>query len=221
SASYVGTKGTRLTRLTTPNGGPNVTPNQILTCKTGTTCTVTFDTLNTGVFTQYPLKRRVPALGAFQTFENSAGSIYHALQLEARKRYSNGLTFTGAYTWSHAIDDASDIIETAGAPSVAQDSFDLRADRGNAGFDVRHRFAVSAVLDLSFFRDQTSTAARLLGGWQLASIFQARTGQPFTLEIPFDANLDGNLTDRPSTTAGLVFLQGHQVQRVSLATDCK
>jgi hypothetical protein len=216
SGSYVGTKGTKLTRLTRPNGGPNVTSNQVLTLRSGATPTVSFAT-----FTQYPITRSNAALGAYQTFENSASSSYHALQLETRKRYSYGLTFTGAYTWSHALDDVSDIIETAGAASIAQDSRNLRADRGSASFDVRHRFAVSAVADLPFFRGQSNRAARLLGGWQLAAIFYARTGQPFTLEVPFDANLDGNLTDRPSNTAGLSFLSGHDVRRIAIAPERK
>jgi hypothetical protein len=43
------------------------------------------------------------------------------------------------------------------------------------------------------------------------------TGQPFTLNVPFDANLDGNLSDRPSTTDGLVFFNGNGPQRVGLA----
>ena len=216
SSSYVGTKGTKLTRLTTPNGGPNVTSNQVLTLRSGSTPTVSFDT-----FTQYPIKRSNASLGAYQTFENSASSSYHALQVEARKRYSYGLTFTGTYTWSHAIDDVSDIMETAGSPSIAQDPLNLRAERGSASFDVRHRFAASAVAELPFFRGQSSRAARLLGGWQVATIFCARTGQPYTLEVPFDANLDGNLTDRPSTTTGLIFFNGHGVRRVGIAPEHK
>ena len=216
SGSYVGTKGTKLTRLTRPNGGPNVTSNQVLTLKSGTTPTVSFDT-----FTQYPIRRSDASLGAYQTFENSASSSYHALQLEARKRFSYGLTFTGAYTWSQALDDVSDIIETAGAPAIAQDSVNVRAERGSASFDARHRFAVSAVADLPLFRHQTNRVARLFGGWQVASIFHARTGQPFTLEVPFDANLDGNLTDRPSSTAGLILFSGHGVRRVDIAPESK
>ncbi len=217
SAAYVGTKGTKLTRLTTPNGGPNVTPNQVLTLKTGTTPTVTFDTQQPGIVTQLQIHRPDQSLGAYRIFENSAASNYHALQLEVRKRYSHGSTFTGAYTWSHAIDDVSDVIDTAGASSIAQDSFNLRAERGNAGFDVRHRLAASVILDLPNLRDGYGKPASLLGGWQVASIFSARTGQPFTIEVPFDANLDGNLTDRPSTTDGLILLSGHGPRRVTIA----
>lgn len=221
SASYVGTKGTKLTRLNTPNGGPNVTPNQVLTIQSGATPTVSFNTLDTGVVNQLSIGRRNRSLGAYQTFENSANSNYHALQLEARKRYSHGLTFTAAYTWSHAIDDVSDIIETAAAPSIAQDLLDLKAEHASASYDVRHRFVTSLIADLPFYRRKTGAAAPWLRGWQVASIFHARMGQPFTLEVPFDANLDGNLTDRPSTTSGLSFLSGHGERRVVVAPGRK
>jgi hypothetical protein len=132
-------------------------------------------------------------------FENSAASSYHALQIEARKRYSQGFQFTASYTWSHAIDDVSDVFPIAGAPILAQDSLNLRAEKGNANFDVRHQFAGSLVWDLPFFRSSKGRLKRLAGGWQIASIFEIRTGQPFTLGVPFDANLDGNLTDRPQS----------------------
>jgi hypothetical protein len=50
----------------------------------------------------------------------------------------------------------------------------------------------------------------------VASIFYAHTGQPFTVEVPFDANLDGNLTDRPSTAEGLSLLREHGPQRIAV-----
>jgi len=150
-------------------------------------------------------------------FENSASSTYHALQLEARKRYSQGFQFTASYTWSHAIDDVSDVFPIAGAPVLAQDSLNLRAEKGNANFDVRHRFAGSLVWDLPFFRSAKGRAQKLAGGWQIASVFETRTGQPFTLGVPFDANLDGNLSDRPSTTDGLAFFSGHGSRKLAVA----
>jgi hypothetical protein len=212
AASYVGTKGTKLTRLTTPNGGPSVTPGfPILNPNSALPIAALF------IVDELAIPRPNKALGAYQVFENSANSNYHALQLEARKRYSNGLTFTAAYTWSHAIDEVSDIVDTAGASALPQNSFDLRAERGNASFDVRHRFSASVIWDLPFYRNSSDSAARWLGGWQLASIFQARSGQPYTLILPFDDNSDGNLTDRPAGTKGLTFLDGHGSQRVVLA----
>lgn len=260
SVAYVGTKGTKLTRLTTPNLGPNVTPiiplvnimlpgvvsipdpqgfPIIASSQVRSGVNFVSDSNNSSDFVcppQSPLEppnstlpficggsffsfasRPNPALGAYRIFENSASSNYHALQIEARKRYSRGFQFTAAYTWSHAIDDVSDLFPIAGAPIVAQDSFNLRAERASASFDVRHRFAASLVWDMPFYRRAQGVAGFLFGDWQVASIFQANTGQPFTLTLPFDANLDGNLSDRPANTDGLTFLSGHNRERIRLS----
>lgn len=259
SVAYVGTKGTKLTRLTTPNLGPNVTPivplvpimlpnaggsfpdpmgfpiivsnqvrsgvNFVANLDVDFACpplspleppTSTLPFICGGAFFSFAARPN-PALGAYRIFENSAASNYHALQLEARKRYSRGFQFTAAYTWSHAIDDVSDLFPIAGAPIVAQDSFNLRAERASANFDIRHRFASSFVWDLPFRRGSKGVVALLLSDWQIASLFQAHTGQPFTLTLPFDANLDGNLSDRPAHTNGLTFLSGHRRERIRLA----
>jgi hypothetical protein len=217
SAAYVGTKGTALTRLTTPNLGPDVTAAIPLA--------VTFNSQPLGApiivtnsqagLSRAP-QRPTPALGAYQIFEDSASSSYHALQLEARKRYSRGYEFSFAYTWSHAIDDVSDVFPIAGAPILPQDSNNLRLERANANFDIRQHFAASFIWDLPLYRGQSTGVGRWLGGWQLSSVFQAHSGQPFTLLLPFDANFDGNLTDRPSTTQGLAFSNSHGPQRVSV-----
>jgi hypothetical protein len=233
SASYVGTKGTKLTRLTYPNGGPNVTP-AIPLASTINGVNFGFPVIfNNIVQTNgFVLRPECPdpcpppgfggdpgpdlRLGAYQIYEGSASSTYHALQLEARTRYAHSYQFTAAYTWSHAMDDVSDLFPIAGAPIVAQDSRRLRLERASANFDIRHRFAGSLIWDLPFFGSSTALFKKLASGWQLSSIFQANTGQPFTLGVPFDANLDGNLSDRPSTTDGLVFFDGHGARKVAM-----
>jgi len=229
SAAYVGTKGTHLTRLITPNGGPNIMPSIAMTQKVGMTV-LPFPFLypelaqSSGFLGLCPARpvvcrtrRPNPDLGAYQLYSNSASSNYHALQLEARKRYGHNYQFTAAYTWSHAIDDVSDVFTIGGASLVAQDSFNLRAERGDANFDIRHRFAASVLWDLPFYRNSKSGAGRLFKNWQIASIFQANTGQPFTLNVAFDANGDGNLTDRPSNMNGINFVGGGGPQRLALA----
>jgi hypothetical protein len=217
SASYVGTKGTKLTRLTTPNGGPNVLPFIPIA--------TSIDDLPQSTPVIFPpfigsglTKRTNTNLGAYQIYENSAASNYHALQLEARKRYSRGLQFTAAYTLSHAIDDVSDVFPIAGAPILAQDQHNYRAERASASFDMRQRLAASLIWDLPFWRNARGGLGRWLGGWQVASIFQAHSGQPYTLTMPFDVNLDGNLSDRPfNIPNGLVYLSGHGRRRVAIA----
>lgn len=221
SVGYVGTKGTKLTRLVTPNLGPNVTPFlPVAIALPGTPYTSGPPLVVADRVSAILRPRPQPFLGAIQIFENSAASNYHALQVEARKRYSQGYTFTFAYTWSHAIDDLSDVFPIAGASNLPQNTFDLRQERADANFDIRHRFAASAIWDLPIYRDNAGadigSAEWFLGGWQLSTIAQGNTGQPFTLAIPFDGNLDGNLTDRPLTANGLTFLDAHGPTRVTL-----
>src|SRR5699024_7492383 len=82
SAAYVGTKGTKLTRLTTPNLGPNTTPFIPIVFNIQDQPPAVLADLVQSVIRSRP----DPFLGAVQIFENSAASSYHALQLEARKR---------------------------------------------------------------------------------------------------------------------------------------
>src|SRR5205085_3885765 len=130
SAAYVGSKGTKLTRLTTPNLGANVTPSiQLADANRGALQNINFPIIFTDCRLQPNNRcsiappRPMPNLGAFQVFSNSASSNYHALQLETRKRFSQGYTLSVAYTWSHAIDDVSDVFALGGAPILPQNTF--------------------------------------------------------------------------------------------------
>jgi hypothetical protein len=120
------------------------------------------------------------------------------LQLQAIKRFSHGFQFTTAYTWSHAIDEVSDIFDLAGSLALPQNSFDRRAERGDANFDVRHRFVYSLIWDLPILEQ-----SKFWGGWQVASIGTFQTGQPYSVLFCCDINLDGNLTDRLEPTVSI------------------
>jgi hypothetical protein len=135
-------------------------------------------------------------LGPFTAIESSASSNYHSLQVSLIKRLSYGLQFGTSYTYSHAIDDVSDVFDTAGNYSLPQDGHDLRAERADANFDVRHRSVTHFVYELPFFNNN-----KLLGGWQFGGVLTLQTGQPYTVNAALDVNQDGNLTDRLNTTA--------------------
>src|SRR5205085_6524254 len=69
----------------------------------------------------------------------------------------------------------------------------LRAERGNANFDIRHRFVFSTLSDVPFlsrFNNTSGAKGIILGGWQMASISTYQTGQPFTVNTSFDVNLE-------------------------------
>jgi len=194
SLAYVGTRGAHLLRFTTPNLGPNGIPRVTGFAVSGGQIEFEGSVLQPG----RNFQRRFPLLGSFTLIESDANSIYHSLQAEASMRLTRGLQFAAAYTWSHAIDEVSDLFDLAGGRGLPQNSFNRSAERADANFDVRHRFVSSFIWDLPIF-----TKSKLLGGWQLAGIVTLQTGQPFTVTSSIDVNLDGNLTDRLHKMAGV------------------
>ncbi|PYY13708.1 MAG: hypothetical protein DMG61_12450, partial [Acidobacteria bacterium] len=71
----------------------------------------------------------------------NGSSVYHAMTANLRKRFSNHYEFLASYTWSHSIDDSTDL-QSLLAP---QDSFNPNAERSESTFDQRHRFVFSSV----------------------------------------------------------------------------
>jgi hypothetical protein len=120
------------------------------------------------------------------TLRSNLFSNYTALQARLEKRFSNGLQFEAAYTYSHALDDASD----ANLGSQNQGDFRLQTapqlEYGNADFDVRHRFVFNFVYDLPFGKDQrfgsnlSGVRNQIVGNWQVTGIISAQTGNWFT-----------------------------------------
>jgi hypothetical protein len=105
------------------------------------------------------------------------------LQLRYDGRLRRQLNFGFTYTWSHAIDNSSEVFSFAGGNSVAvaQNPLDLtRAERGNSGFDSRHVFTANFIWDLPFMREQKGILGRILGGWQFNGIILVQDGRLFT-----------------------------------------
>jgi Carboxypeptidase regulatory-like domain/TonB dependent receptor len=127
-----------------------------------------------------------------------ANSSYNALEASLRKRFSHGLSFLASYTWSHSIDDVSSFNITgsasqpvAGENDLAQNPFDLAAERGRSMFDARHRFVLSYQWSLPFLQHSKNWYGYALGNWQLNGIFTAMSGTPFTVFDSNDVSLQG------------------------------
>ncbi len=120
------------------------------------------------------------------TLRSNLFSNYNGLQVRLEKRFSHGLQFEAAYTYSHALDDASD----ASLGSQNQGDFRLQTEPfleyGNADFDVRHRFVLSYIYSFPFGNgqrfggDATGVKNQLIGNWQVTGIVSAQTGNWFT-----------------------------------------
>jgi hypothetical protein len=216
SAAYVGTQGRNLLRFTTPNlgrnafiapgffvggsvdpsGFPNILPPTVfgLTLPPGTR--VRPDGLG------FTGGRPVSGVGTVNRYETTASSRYDSLQLQARGRFRRALQFQVAYTLSRSTDDVSDVFDLAGASVLPQNSLTFEGERAPSNFDARQRLSYNFIYDLP---SPTEGAARvILGGLQIAGTGRIQSGQPFTVNSIFDVNLDGNLTDRLNTTAGIV-----------------
>ena len=119
-------------------------------------------------------RTQFPGMGSVNRLEEKASSTYHALQLSLR-RSAGWLTLSGSYTYSHSIDDSS----SAHDPLII-DSYDLGRVRASSNFDQRHLFNLGYVVDLPFFKTPGLTN-KLLGGWQWSGITTIQSGTPFSV----------------------------------------
>jgi hypothetical protein len=231
SAGYVGTRGDNLLRLTTPNLGPNLialaSPVLLIAeddeDSPGFGSPTLFGTIigpgQRLTTSGNPTGGRPTAnAGTIYRYETTAESRYDALQLQLRGRLRTALNWQVGYTWSHARDTASDVFDLAGAPALPQNSRTLAGEYGPSNYDTRHRIGYNVNWLLPTLAGSSRAARLLLGGFELASIGQYQTGQPFTVNSLLDINLDGNFTDRLNTTNGLLFVEEGR-ERIRLNTN--
>ena len=126
-----------------------------------------------------------------------ANSNYNALEMMLQKRFSRGLQFQAAYTYSKSIDDGSTFEETL-------DPFNYRASRGLSLFNSKQRFVVSYDWELPV-RRYSGFAGRLLDDWEVSGITQFQSGFPIRLNTEDDTELINSLfflgTEAPSLVA--------------------
>jgi outer membrane receptor protein involved in Fe transport len=193
---YVGTTGVRLPRFIEGNPAiykPGIDPN---TNKPySTTSNVNQRRLYSGCTLAQPDNCAYGSVGEIASIANSS---YNALEASLRKRFSHGLSFLASYTWAHSIDDVSSFNITgsasqpvAGENDLAQNPFNLAAERGRSMFDARHRFVLSYQWSLPFLQHSGGWYGHVLGNWQLNGIVTAMSGTPFTVFDSNDVSLQG------------------------------
>jgi hypothetical protein len=168
--AYVGTKGTHLQSLVDRNQipTPEATFNQDL--------------------------RPYPQYAGFASIENRGNSTYHAFQLKAEKKTSQGLYFLSAFTFSKSINDQPEICCDSPWP---QNSYDLAAEKGPSDFDNRERWVTSLDYALPVgkgqkFLNQGGVADAILGGWHLGGIINFRSGFFFSPQMDYDPTNTGS-----------------------------
>jgi len=159
--------------------------------------------------THYPRRFTafVSALAPFEPFyvnqlETASSSSYNGLQVSFTQRGWKGFTQQANYTWSHAIDDASDGQDFVPNASQPQDSQNANANRGNSNFDTRHKFVWALTYDVPELG-----AGRWGNGWQLSSVATITSGHPFHVNYDFtdDFSGSGQFFDRPDVVGPIQY----------------
>ncbi len=179
--AYIGTKGTKL-------GNLHIHGNQ---AEPGTT--------------DQALRRPYVDLGTSLYTTSDAASSYNSLQFKLTKRFTQGLSFLTAYTYSKALDNAEGdegFGAGAGGSNEAQDDNNLAFEWGRSYTDARQRIVVSLVYDLPFgqgkqFVNQGGVLGYVIGGWEVSDITSYQTGYPFTVLAP-DFSNTGSPSPRPN-----------------------
>jgi len=126
---------------------------------------------------------------------SDGNSSYNALTFNLTKRFSHSFELLSSYTYSHSIDDSTDLQ----SPLEPQDSRFPFLERSNSVNDQRHRWVTSAVFQTSRGKGGDGFAKRFLGGFTVAPIIEVASGRPYNVITGHDTRLDlGASQARPS-----------------------
>jgi len=118
---------------------------------------------------------------------NGNDSWHEALnaKLSTNNLFNQGLNITANYTWSHTEDYLSATFggsdEFSGQSLGTLNPYNPSLDKGDSDFDIRNRFALSAVWTLPYAKNTHGVEKEILDGWEFAPIFYANTGYPYTI----------------------------------------
>jgi hypothetical protein len=151
-------------------------------------------------------RRPYPNLNSFTTIRWDGWASYNSLTAKVTRRFAQGLSFDGSYTWSHSIDDASDAGSTNAEFNLPQNIYanNLAVEKADSSFDHRNRSTANVVYDLPFAMKSTGWLQRTAGGWRASGNFIIQTGAPFTINMSAAndaANIglvSGNNLERPN-----------------------
>jgi len=193
-AGYLGSKLTRL-------GVPDVNLNQLTLEQLASGAQLTQQVVNpflgqipantslgTPTIARGQLLRPFPRFTTVTLYRNNIGhSTYHSFQSRAERRFSQGLTFTVAHTFSRLIDDAGAVFDSAVltgpvANFQAADSFNKRLEKDASTGNVPHILSSGFVYELPLGRGRARPLRGwrdlVAGGWQLAGIVRMQSGTP-------------------------------------------
>ncbi len=146
----------------------------------------------------FGLDRLNPTYDNIYEWQNGSNSVYHGFTVALNRRLSNEIEFSGSYTLSKTLDDASDFNQQA------EDPYAIGAERALSANDRRHRFVFSGTFDLPFGEEEegkqaSGMTAKVLGNIEAAPILSIGSGRPINPLVGLDAGHNGAfpLSSRP------------------------
>jgi hypothetical protein len=146
-----------------------------------------------------------PNLSTITVQDNRGKSDYNSLQAQYERRFTHGLQFLGAFTWSKTIDDACGSIDTC-QPQLYTD---YKIERGLSNQDQPYRLVLSALYELPFGQGKrwANNISRplnyVIGGWQVNGIYTLQAGQPFSVTVDGSpSSTRADLVGKPSINPG-------------------
>ncbi len=134
-------------------------------------------------------RRPNPLFREIRIIQNDVVANYDSLAVVVRRRMSKGLGLNAHYTWSRT----RDMTEHSNGGGRTVNNFDIWSDYGPAAWDIPHRFVVSGIYELPFFKESGNGFLReVLGGWQVSGVATFQSGTPINVTI---------LGDRANTTS--------------------
>ena len=192
--AYVGTRGFHLFRNT--EGGLNINQLPVPAMALGSQLNQLVDNPffgkgGVGIIaarqvSRAQLLRPYPQFGNIvPIYSSGASSFYHSLQTSISKRYSQGLSFEGSYTWSKNMDDGES----------HQNSYNMRDDRSVSSINIAHRFVMSYIYELPFGRGKkfgngwSKWMDLAAGQWQVNGITTYQSGTPLGISASSAAGI--------------------------------
>jgi len=126
-----------------------------------------------------PYSAKFPYISYIDSLSNQDRSHYNALQVKLTQRTSHGLSFTAAYTYSHALDDVS---QNFGSSIPLNNAFPNQ-NYGNSDYNIPNRFT----FELTYALPGLKSPVQILQGWAINSIVTIQPGTPWSVQ---DSNND-------------------------------
>ncbi|MFI5093278.1 MAG: TonB-dependent receptor [Candidatus Acidiferrum sp.] len=148
----------------------------------------------------YPQGFGVPVpFNSVDAQSSNGNSWYNALTVNLSKRFSKNFEMLSSYTWSHSIDDSTDLQSTL----EPQDSRFPQFERGNSDNNQPNRWVTSAVFQTAAATEGHNFLRNLGGGITISPIIEVSSGRPFNIITGQDTRLElGASQARPSVASG-------------------